>query len=94
MSNVTGAINDLNNTINSFEANVDVHVNEIRQSSINVDQAASKIYDKILEFREEMEHGEQKQLAHENIIRIDQIIKEQFSNYETIRRTEIGRAHV
>ena len=57
MSNVTGAINDLNNTINNFEANVDVHVNEIRQSSINVDQAASKIYDKILEFREEMEHG-------------------------------------
>ena len=90
MSNVTGAINDLNNTINNFEANVDVHVNEIRQSSINVDQAASKIYDKILEFREEMEHGEQKQLAHENIIRIDQIIKEQFSNYETIRRTVMG----
>lgn len=90
MSNVTGAINDLNNTINNFEANVDVHVNEIRQSSINVDQAASKIYDKILEFREKMEHGEQKQLAHENIIRIDQIIKEQFSNYETIRRTVMG----
>ena len=90
MSNVTGAINNLNNTINNFEANVDVHVKQIHQSSVSVDQAASKIYDKILEFREQMEHGEQKQLAHENIIRIDQIIKEQFSNYETIRRTVMG----
>ena len=90
MSNVTGAINNLNNTINNFESNVDVHVKEIHQSSVSVDQAASRIYDKILEFREEMEHGEQKQLAHENIIRIDQIIKEQFSNYETIRRTVMG----
>lgn len=48
------------------------------------------VYDKILEFRKSMENGEQKQLAHENIIRIDQIIKEQFSNHETIRRTVMG----
>ena len=32
MSNVTGAINNLNNTINNFESNVDVHVMANRNS--------------------------------------------------------------
>ena len=90
MSNVSGAIQELNETINSFESKVDVHVQNIHQSSVNVDAAADRIYQKIVQFRQDMEHGEQKQLAHENIIRIDQIIKEQFSNYETIRRTVMG----
>lgn len=90
MSNVTGAIRQLNDTINSFESRVDVHVGNIHNSSVSVDQATEQIYEKIQKFREDMEHGEQKQLAHENIIRIDQIIKEQFSNYETIRRTVMG----
>ena len=71
MSQVSYAIQDLNSTINQFESNVDVHVNNIRQSSINVEQATKEIYDQISKFREDMEHGEQSQLAHENIIRID-----------------------
>ena len=70
MSQVSYAIQDLNSTINQFESNVDVHVNNIRQSSINVEQATKEIYDQISKFREDMEHGEQSQLAHENIIRI------------------------
>lgn len=90
MSEVSYAIQNLNNTINQFESNVDVHVRNIRQSSINVEHATQEIYAQISKFREDMEHGEQSQLAHENIIRIDQIIKEQFSNYETIRRTVMG----
>lgn len=90
MSDVSYAIQNLNSTINQFESNVDVHVNNIRQSSINVEQATKQIYDQISKFREDMEHGEQSQLAHENIVRIDQIIKEQFSNYETIRKTVMG----
>lgn len=90
MSEVSYAIQNLNSTINQFESNVDVHVNSIRQSSINVEDATRRIYDQISKFREDMEHGEQSQLAHENIIRIDQIIKEQFSSYDTIRKTVMG----
>ncbi len=90
MSEVSYAIHNLNNTINQFESNVDVHVNNIKQSSINVEDATQKIYNQIVKFREDMEHGEQRQLAHENIIRIEQIIKEQFGSYETIRRTVMG----
>ena len=64
MSDVSYAIQNLNSTINQFESNVDVHVNNIRQSSINVEQATKQIYDQISKFREDMEHGEQSQLAH------------------------------
>lgn len=90
MSEVSSAIYNLNNTINQFESNVDVHVSDIRQSSISVEKATDEIYKQINKFRKDMEHGEQSQLAHENIIRIDQIIKERFSNYEIIRRTVMG----
>ena len=90
MSEVTYAIQNLNSTINQFESNVDVHVNNIRHSSNIVEQATQSIYQQISKFREDMEHGEQNQLAHENIIRIEQIIKEQFSSYETIRKTVMG----
>lgn len=90
MSNVSGVIYELNDTINTFESKVDVHVQNIHRSSTDIDRMTQNVYDKILEFRKSMENGEQKQLAHENIIRIDQIIKEQFSNHETIRRTVMG----
>lgn len=90
MSEVSYAIQNLNSTINQFESNVDVHVNNIRHSSNAVEQATQSIYQQISKFRQDMEHGEQNQLAHENIIRIDQIIKEQFSSYETIRKTVMG----
>lgn len=90
MSEVTSAIQSLNQTISQFESNVDVHVSDIRTASVNVEEATKSIYRKLQEFQENMEHGEQTQLAHENIIRIDQIMKEQFGSYETIRRTVMG----
>ena len=90
MSEVTSAIQSLNQTISQFESNVDVHVSDIRTASVNVEEATRSIYKRLQEFQENMEHGEQTQLAHENIIRIDQIIKEQFGSYETIRRTVMG----
>ena len=45
---VSGAISELNQTINTFETRVDVHVQNIHQSSVNVDAATDRIYQKIL----------------------------------------------
>lgn len=90
MSEVTYAIQNLNNTINQFEANVDVHVVDIQRSTNEIERATQDIYKQIEKFRKDMERGEQKQIAHENIIRIDQLIKERFGNYETIRKTVMG----
>lgn len=90
MSSVSGYIQQLNATINDFETGVDVHVQNVHRSSVQIEETTKQIYNRIMKFRTDMEHGEQRQLAHENVIRIDQIIKEQFGQYETIRRTVMG----
>ncbi|MDO4623173.1 MAG: hypothetical protein Q4B22_09490 [Eubacteriales bacterium] len=90
MSEVSYAIQNLNQTINQFEGNVDVHIHSISNASANVDSVTKDILTQVQQFKQKMEHGEEKQLAHENIIRIDQLIKERFGDYETIRRTVIG----
>lgn len=90
MSNASQAINSLDRTINSFKSRVDVKVNDVNTSTANIQATTNRIYENIEKFKTEMLHGEEKQIAHENILRIDQIIKEQFSNHIAIRRTVMG----
>lgn len=90
MSNASYLINQLDQSINSFEDRVDGRVNSVYNASNNVHSTATQIYEGIQRFKQDMMRGEQTQLAHENIMRIDQIIKEQFSNHEAIRKTVMG----
>jgi hypothetical protein len=90
MPNSTHVIGELNQTISTFKSRVDVKINSVNTSTSNIKATTDKIYENINKFKTDMMHNEEKQIAHENILRIDQIIKEQFSNYETIRRTIIG----
>lgn len=90
MSNAQQVINNLNQTINSFKSKVDVKVNDVSTSTASIQATTNKIYDNIERFKKDLMHGEQSQIAHENILRIDQIIKEQFSNHIAIRRTVMG----
>lgn len=90
MSSSTQVINNLNQTIDSFKSKVDVKIGSVNTSTTNIRATTDRIYDNINRFRTDMLHNEEKQIAHENILRIDQIIKEQFSNHVTIRRTIMG----
>lgn len=90
MSNASYLINQLDSTINSFENRVDGRVNSVYNATANVHSTANQIYQGIEKFKTDMMKGEQTQLAHENIMRIDQVIKEQFSNHEAIRKTVMG----
>lgn len=90
MSYASEAINRLEETIHSFKSRVDVKINDVNVSTTNIRANTNQIYQNIEKFKTEMLHGEEKQIAHENILRIDQIIKEQFSNHITIRRTVMG----
>ena len=90
MSNASYLINQLDSSINTFENRVDGHVNSVYNSTANVHTTANQIFEGIQKFKDDMMKGEQTQLAHENIMRIDQIIKEQFSNHEAIRKTVMG----
>lgn len=90
MSSALQAINSLNQTINSFKSRIDVKVNDVNVSTANIQATTDQIYHNIEKFKIDMLHGEETQIAHENILRIDQILKEQFSNHIAIRRTVMG----
>lgn len=84
------AVNQLNETIGSFKSKVDVKIDTVNTSTANIQAATDRIYDSISKFKQNMIQNEEKQLAHENILRIEQIMKEQFGDHETIRKTVMG----
>ena len=89
-TNASQVISNLDQTINSFKSRIDIKVNDVNTSTASIRNTTDQIYDNILRFKSQMLSGEEKQIAHENILRIDQIIKEQFSNHVVIRRTVMG----
>lgn len=84
------AVNNLNQTIGSFKSKVDVKIESVNTSTVSIQATTDKIYDSISKFKQDMIQNEEKQLAHENIMRIDQILKEQFGDHEAIRKTVMG----
>lgn len=84
------AVNNLNQTIDSFKSKVDVKINSVNTSTTSIRQTTDRIYDSISKFKQDMIQNEEKQLAHENIMRIDQILKEQFGDHDAIRKTVMG----
>ncbi|MEF2883717.1 MAG: hypothetical protein U0P28_00900, partial [Ruminococcus sp.] len=90
MSNVYNLINQLDSAVNSFEGKVNVHVRNVDTTTQRIQATTGQVYQKVQQFRNDLMKGEEKQIAHENIIRLDQVVKEQFGNYEEIRKTIIG----
>ena len=74
MSNASQAINSLDQTINSFKSRVDVKVNDVNTSTASIQATTNKIYENIEKFKTDMLHGEEKQIAHENIMLSNLII--------------------
>lgn len=87
---ISSAVNSLNNSVQSFSGNVTAHVSKIDTTTSQIRTTAESVRSRISQFSSDIMHGEEKQIAHENIIRIDQTIKEQFGNYDQIRKTIIG----
>jgi len=90
MSSSYNAVNNLNETIGSFKSKVDVKIDSVNLSTANIKATTDKIYESISKFKTDMMQNEEKQLAHENILRIDQVLKEQFGDHEAIRKTVMG----
>lgn len=90
MSNASYLISQLNESINSFEGRVDGKVNSVYRSSQQVHTTANQMYESIQKFKQDMMRGEQSQIAQENILRIDQEIREKFADYDNIRKTVMG----
>ena len=90
MSSVYNLISQMDDAVNTFEGKVNVHVSNVDTATQRIQTTTNQVYQKVQQFRNDLMKGEEKQIAHENIIRIDQVVKEQFGNYEEIRKTIMG----
>ncbi|MBQ9004329.1 MAG: hypothetical protein IJ087_21015 [Eggerthellaceae bacterium] len=90
MQSSRNAVNGLESTIGGFRSNIDGQMEQIYTTTASIQKTTDQIYQSVSEFRENMIKSEEVQLAHENVIRIDQVLKEQFGDYERIRKTIIG----
>lgn len=90
MSNTQQIINELNATIGGFTGKVNVKIAEVNQSTAKIRATADTTLAEIRKFKTEMIENEQMQSAQENILRINQMIRENFYDYDTIRKTVMG----
>lgn len=84
------AVQELNSTISGFRSTIDTQMNQIDATTNRIQETTNEIYQSVSEFRDNMVKSEEVQLAHENLIRLDQVLKEQYGDYERIRKTIIG----
>lgn len=86
----TYAVQQLNTTIGGFRSSIDSSMQQVDTTTQKIQATTDEIYKSVNEFRQNMIKSEEVQLAHENLIRIDQVIKEQYGDYDRIRKTIIG----
>lgn len=89
-SNAQNVINELNSVIGGFTTQVDAKIDTIDKQTAITRQTANTALQKIRTFREQMIADEQMQSAHENILRLDQVIREKFESNIKVRKTVSG----
>ena len=80
MSNASSVINELNSVIGGFTSSVDNKIETIDAQAEQTKRTANTALQKIHTFKEQMIADEQMQAAHENILRLDQVIREKFES--------------
>ena len=90
MQSAGAAIAALEGTIGTFESKVDHRVRAIDNVTEKIRVTVNKINDSILQFKQDIISGEEVNLAQENIMRLEQIIKEEFGEYDNARKTVLG----
>lgn len=90
MSNTTSLVNSLASTVSSFESNVNTEVTRVDNVAKEMQVTVEKVYKRVMDFKETIKKGEEKQLAHENVISKEQEINELLKNYQAVRRVVLG----
>lgn len=90
MQSSQSAVAALEATIGGFRSSISGSMEQVRTTTNSIQETTQRIYSSVAQFKQDMISSEEVQLAQENIIRIDQVLKEQFGDYDAIRRTIIG----
>lgn len=83
-------VNELEAVVGGFTAKVNVKMDNVDETTERIKKTANDTYNEIKSFKQSMIENEQMQSAQENILRINQIIRERFSEHDDIRRTVMG----
>lgn len=91
MSNSSSSlVSQLRKTADTFESSVNEQSQKVHAALNKIDTTVNNVNKQISDLREMIIEGEEKQLAHENVLRIEQQIAEQLKSYQVIRRSVLG----
>ncbi len=90
MASTTSLVSELKSTVETFSKNVHTEAQKVDIALDKIDKTVNNVARKIKDLREMIIQGEEKQLAHENVNRIEQQINEQLKSYEVVRRSVLG----
>lgn len=83
-------VNRLNNTANAFAQGVNTQANKMNNALNKIDTTVNNVDQKMTQLRKMIIEGEEKQLAHENVLKLEQRINEQLNSYLQTRRSVLG----
>ena len=90
MASTSALVQDLQNSVDSLKSGVSAQAQKVHSALNQIDVTVNGVNKKMTDLRQMIIEGEEKQLAHENVLKIEQQISEQLRNYQTTRRSVLG----
>lgn len=90
MASTTELVNRLNSTANAFANGVKTQAEKMNAALNKIDSTVNNVDQKMTQLRKMIIEGEEKQLAHENVLKLEQKINEQLNSYIQTRRSVLG----
>ena len=90
MYNTSSLVNELRSTTDKFATGVSQEAQKVNVALDKIDKTVANVNKKIIDLREMIIEGEEKQLAHENVLKIEQQLNEQLKTYQVVRKSVMG----
>ena len=90
MASTSQLVSALNSTANAFASGVKTQADKMNAALNKIDSTVNNVDQKMTQLRKMIIEGEEKQLAHENVLQLEQRINEQLNSYIQNRRSVLG----
>lgn len=90
MASTSQLVSALNSTANAFASGVKTQADKMNAALNKIDSTVNNVDQKMTQLRKMIIEGEEKQLAHENVLQLEQRINEQLNSYIQTRRSVLG----
>lgn len=90
MASTSQYANQLNRVVDNLQSSVNTQAQKVDVALNKIDATVNNVANKIRELRKMIIEGEEKQIAHENVLKIEQQINEQLKDYMVVRKSVLG----